>query len=72
MSCIPNPFKIKWKHYFPPSGVQRFKVYRSGLPCLNIPGSFSIFLLTPKIVPLTILPITVNPKPRNPLALNPG
>ena len=44
---IPNPFKIKWKHYFPPLGVHRFKVHRSGLPCVYIPGSFDIFCVFP-------------------------
>ena len=25
MPCIPNPFKMKWKHYLPPLTVQRFR-----------------------------------------------
>jgi hypothetical protein len=29
--CIPNPFKMKWKHYLPPLSVERFKVHRSAL-----------------------------------------
>ena len=40
VACIPNPLKTKWKHYFSPLGVQRFKVHRSRLSCAGNPGRF--------------------------------
>ena len=46
MPGIPNPFKMKWKHYLPPLIVFRFKVHRSGLPCFRT-------LKSPCFMPIT-------------------